>query len=222
MKRLIMTLLALVVTISTLNAQITEGHVSYKIDATTDNPDMQMAIGMMQGSTMDVYFKDKSTRSEMKTGTIMTVITITNETSDEALMLMSGMMGNKAIKTKVSEMTAKSEEMPQFEVELVNESKEILGYSCKKAILTDESGTETTFWYTQDFTVSTKGQNAFNDKIPGYPMQYEIIRNDMKMTMTVTAVEMKLDKKKAGDLFQMTIPEGYTEMTAEELKAMGM
>jgi hypothetical protein len=34
-------------------------------------------------------------------------------------------------------------------------------------------------------------------------------------------LEKKLDVKST-ELFDMTIPEGYTTMTAEELKAMGM
>lgn len=222
MKKLILLSLFTVVSCLGLFAQMTEGHVAYKIEASTDNPDMQMAIGMMQGSTMDIYFKDKVTRSEMKMGSMMTVTTITNETTKEVLMLMSGMIGNTAVKSNLTEYEDRREEQPQFEVTLVDETKEFLGYTCKKALLTTEDGLESVFWYTDDILVSKKGQSYLNEEIPGFPMQFEINNQGMKMTMTVTAIEEKLDKKKASTMFDMSIPSGYKEMTLEELSTMGM
>jgi GLPGLI family protein len=201
---------------------MTQGHISYKIDASTDNPDMQMAIGMMQGSTMDIYFKDKTTRSEMKMGSMMTVTTITDETSKDVLMLMSGMMGNIAVKSNLSEYEDSREEQPKFEVSFTDETKDFLGYTCKKAVLTSEDGLESVFWYTEEIMASKKGQSYLNEEIPGFPMQFELNNQGMKMSMTVTALEEKLEKKKSSSLFDMTIPAGYKEMTMEELGSMGM
>jgi len=202
-------------------AQLTEGHISYKIDMTSDDPDMQMAIGMMQGSTLEVYFKDKTTRAEMKMGAIMNITTISNETSGDVLMLMSGMIGQNAIKTTTSELEKENTEKPKYDVQLVDETKTIEGYSCKKAILTDEEGNESVFWYTEEIDISKKGQSYLNEDVPGFPMQYDLNNNGMKMTMTVSQLEKKLDKKSVS-LFEMAIPEGYKEMTMEDLKSMGM
>ncbi|MEY3437993.1 MAG: hypothetical protein RL265_578, partial [Bacteroidota bacterium] len=75
MKNFILTLfLALSVNYS-LKAQLTEGHFTYTIEASSENPDMQMVTGMMQGSTLDIHFKDKITRSEMKMGSMMNIVT---------------------------------------------------------------------------------------------------------------------------------------------------
>lgn len=138
-------------------AQITEGHVKYKIEVSTENPDMEMVVGMMQGSTLDIYFKEKMTRAEMKMGSMMNITTISDEKSGEILMLMSGMIGKKAISTSTEELQGETEvEKPTYEVELVDETKEIAGYSCKKAILTDEDGNENIFWYTEEIEVSKK------------------------------------------------------------------
>lgn len=205
-----------------LHAQMTEGHIAYKIDASTDNPDMQMAIGMMQGSTMEIFFKDKMTRSEMKMGSMMTVTTITNETSKDVLMLMGGMMGNMAVKSNLDEYEERKEEQPEFEITFTDETKDVTGYKCKKALMTSEDGFESVFWYTEEIMVSKKGQSYLNEEIPGFPMQFEINNQGMKMTMTVTSVEDKLDKKKSSSFFDMTIPSGYKEMTLEELGSMGM
>jgi GLPGLI family protein len=221
MKKIILSIVFLTSTVLSLVAQITEGHISYKIEMSSDNHEMAMAVGMMQGSTLDVFFKEKMTRSEMKMGTMMTMTTITDEKSGELLMLMGGMMGNNAIKTTTDEMTEIQPEKPKYDVVLSDETKTIENHVCKKATLTDEEGGETVFWYTEDISVSKKGQSYLNEDVPGFPMQFEINNGGMKMTMTVTTLEEKLDKKSTA-LFKMNIPEGYKEMTLDDLKKMGM
>ena len=215
--------LTLSICTSILFAQLKEGHIAYKIETTTDNPEMQMAVGMMQGSTMEVYFKDKFTRGEFKMGTMMTMTTVSNETTGDVLMLMSGMMGQTAIKSNSNE-TAKDtvlNKKPNVDVTLTNETKVIEGYNCKKALITDEEGTVSTFWYTDEISAAKKGQSYLSEDIPGFPMQFEMNKSGMKMTMTVTKVDTKLSGK-TSDLFNMTIPEGYTEMSLDQMKQMGM
>lgn len=204
-------------------AQLKEGHVAYKIETNTDNPDMQMAVGMMQGATMDVYFKDKSTRNEFKMGAMMTMTTISNDTSGDILMLMSGMMGQNAIKSKAEEIEKDNspEVKPKVDVSVTNETKVIEGYNCKKALVTDEDGNVSTFWFTEEIHAAKKGQSYLNQDVPGFPMQFETNNNGMKMTMTVTKVEEQLPKN-SKDLFSLNIPEGYKEMTMDQLKQMGM
>jgi hypothetical protein len=72
MKKLILFASVILLTISGWS-QVTEGHISYKIDLTSDNPDMQSALSMMQGSMLDIYFMGQSTRAEMKMGSMMNV-----------------------------------------------------------------------------------------------------------------------------------------------------
>ncbi len=222
MKKILLSLALIVGSISVNYAQITEGHVTYKIDISTENPDMEMVVGMMQGSTLDIYFKEKVTRAEMKMGSMMNMTTISDEKSGKILMLMSGMIGKKAISTSAEELEGDAaKEKPKYDVELVDETKEIAGYKCKKAILTDEEGNETVFWYTEEIEVSKKGQSYLNENVPGYPMQYEINNGGLVMGMTVTNISKELSKNDL-KLFEMKIPEGYTEMTMEELQQMGM
>ena len=218
MKSLFIALLTFVA--FTSSAQLTEGHVSYKIDCVSDNPDMQMAVSMLQGSTMEIYFYEGLTRSEMKMGTMMNIVTLTNEKTQDFLMLMSGMIGKNAILTTLDEINKEKGETPEMEITLVEETKEIMGYMCKKAVLTAEDGSESVFWYTPDIKVAAKGQSYLNEQVPGFPLEYEINNAGFKMVLTVTSIEKKI--KKAGDLFDFKIPEGYKKMTLEQLKGMGM
>lgn len=203
-------------------SQVTEGHIAYKIDMTSDNPDMQAAISMMQGSLLDVYFMGQSTRAEMKMGSMMNMTSITNERSGDVLMLMSGMIGFNAIKTSMKELEAQNVEKPKIEISLIGEKKEILGFICYKAILTDEQGYESTFWYTEEIVASKKGQNYLNDQVPGFPLEYDINTAGMKMTMIASSVSTSLKKKEKEELFTLDIPSGYKEMTLDDLKKMGM
>ncbi len=222
MKRILLTVVMFASFVATSMAQLNEGHASYKVDVSSDEAEMAMAVSMMQGTTLDIYFKDQSTRSEVNMGALMKIETIMDGESGNALMLMDGMIGKKAIKTTAEELEAKSEgtETPDFEVTLVDEQKKIAGYKCKKAILTDEDDNELIFWYTEDIKVNKKGQSYLNDQVPGFPMQYEINQNKMLMSFTVQEFNEKLEN--ADELFSQDIPDGYEEMTLEELRMMGM
>ena len=221
MKKFILTLLVAVTITFSLNAQLTEGHFTYTIEASSENPDMQMVTGMMQGSTLDIHFKDKITRSEMKMGSMMNIVTVSNENSGEILLLMSGMIGKNAILMTTEEVEALSEGKPEMNVELLDETKTIEGYLCKKAVLSDENGGESIFWYTEEIEISKVGQTYLNKEVPGFPMEYDLNNNGLKMTMTVSKFEKKLDKN-IKSLFDMNIPEGYKTLTLEELEKMGM
>lgn len=221
MKKLILIASVILLTVSGWS-QVTEGHISYKIDLTSDNPDMQSALSMMQGSLLDVYFMGPSTRAEMKMGSMMNVTSISNEKTGDVLMLMSGMVGFNAIKTTLTELKSQSQEEPKVEISLLDEKKEILGYVCKKAIITDEEGNESTFWYTEDILASKEGQNYLNDKVPGFPLEYDINNSGFKMTMIASSVVKSLKKNERNELFNFSIPEGYKEMTLDDLKKMGM
>lgn len=215
MKRIITSLLAVFAVLMNVNAQLTEGHVSYNVEFSSKQPEFQMYAGMMQGSRLDIYFTKGKSRTEMKVGTIMETVNIIENASEKMLTLMSGMIGKKAIEGTTKKEETK-EPAPKFDVELVNETKEIAGYKCKKAIVTDEQSSKYNFWYTEDIKMNSKGQKYFDEYgIPGFPMEMEFIQNDMNVRMVASSIE-KLPKK--NNLFSLDIPEGYQLTTQKELE----
>ena len=219
MKKTILSIALTILTFVSATAQLTEGHVQYNIDMSSDDPEMEMAVSMMQGSTLDLYFSEDKSRTEMSMGSMMKISTVTNVKSDEVLMLMSGMIGKKAVKSSLSELESEAGEKPEYEVELIDESKEIEGYTCKKAVLTDADDNEMTFWYTEEIAVNKKGQNYLNEDVPGFPMEFELNQNGLIMSMTVSLFKDSLEDD---SVFDIKIPEGYEEMSMEDLKSMGM
>lgn len=221
MKKILFSLAMVALSTLSLTAQVTEGNVKYAIDMSSTNPEMQMQLSMMQGSTFELFFQDDMTRSEMNMGSMMKIVTITNAKSEGALMLMSGMMGNTAVKMNAEDLKKETDETPDVDITFTDETKDIQGFKCKKAVITNDEGIESAIWYSEEIAVNKLGQNYLSKEVPGFPLEFELNQGEIKMTMTSTEFNKKLDKKKVKELFDTTIPEGYTEMTPEQLQGFG-
>lgn len=221
MKKVLLTALITLSFVSGTIAQLTSGQVTYEINVSAENDTDNQIVSMMNGSTLKIYFDKMGTRTELDMGFIMSMTTILNNESEEVMMLMSGMTGNKAIASTVSEM--KKEENKgnaDLKLDLKNETKTIAGYKCKKAILKDKEGGEVIYWYTKDIEMNTTAQNNMNSLIPGFAMEYEINNNGMNMKFSVSEVIRKLDKSPS-ELFSTKAPDGYEEISLEEFKSIG-
>ncbi|PCI08617.1 MAG: hypothetical protein COB73_06690 [Flavobacteriaceae bacterium] len=108
MKNLLFTLAVVCFSLNFTNAQSSEGHIKYDIDVSSDNPDMAMAVSMMNGAKMEVAFSGKKSFVMMNMGVIMTMKTVTDE-DGKVLLLIEGMMGKKAIKSSLEEAGAEVE-----------------------------------------------------------------------------------------------------------------
>lgn len=214
MKNLLLSLSVFFISTIATFAQLEKGHIKYSIEMTTDNPEMEMAVAMMQGSTMETYFTKNASRIVTNMGSFMTQTIISDLKEKKALMLMSGMMGKQAIRIDNLEETEEDTEAEEVDVQLIDESKEIAGYDCKKAIITDEDGMEMTYWYTEDIAFQKNPKK--NMELPGLALEFQTFQNDMTMTMTATEVNKKF--KETDDMFSLEIPEGYQETTLEELQ----
>lgn len=205
-------------------AQMKEGSIKYDMTFSSDDPEMSMAIMMMSGSTMSMYFKEDASRVEIAMGSMMNMVTVSDENDKKAMLLMSipMMSMNQGTIATLEEMEElKSDETSVPEVKLVKGKKKILGYKCKKAITVDESGNEATFWYTDKIEVNTKGQSYMNDKVPGLPLEYEINQNGMIVKLSAKEITESLTSEETSTLFKLEIPEGYDVKTLEEMMSMG-
>ena len=113
MKKITTILVVLLGMFNFVGAQNMEGHISYKVEVSSDNPEIQPMLGMMNGSTLDLYFSDMNSRSEMKMGSIANTTTIMDLKTKKMLTLTSGMMGKNAILGTIPEPdeTEKKEEL---------------------------------------------------------------------------------------------------------------
>lgn len=193
---------------------MSEGKITFEISyPDSDIPDEQMA---MMPTEMEMYIKDDKTRVEMTMGMGMSNVTIVDNKTKTATTLMD-MMGNKmAIKSSEEEYKKQRAQrgVEDYKIEKTNETKTIAGYACKKAVVTGKDGTFD-IYYAPDIVVKNSEWHSEYKGIDGFPMEYRINQGRMNMQMTAKKVAaQKVDDK----LF--TIPDGYKEMTQDEMKKM--
>ena len=200
-----------------------EATIKYEMNFESDDPEVQSQMGMMANSTMTMFMKGNLFRQETNMGNgLMITTTIVDGEAQEGVMLMDGMMGKIASTFNPEDRKEEAEEAdePEVEIEFTDETKEILGFTCKKAIIYDEEGNEMIYWYTEEIEQPENEGKYFKQQIPGMPMEFSITQP--QVTMTFKAVEYDDKVKKAKEKFDTSVPEGYTEKSMEEIKQMGV
>jgi len=191
-----------------------KGVVTYKI--TVEGSGVTEEMKTMMPKTMTMTIKGNKARSE-----IITIMGKTVSISDgdlkSAITLMD-MMGQKiAIQKTSEEIMNEIAESPEVKVEVTSETKDILGYICKKAIITNpEDDMELIIYFTEE--LGSKELNFDNPQfkdINGVMLEFEIPYEMVNMHFTAVNVE-----KKNVDDNEFTIPEGYELKTKEEMMKM--
>jgi len=138
-------------------------------------------------------------------------IVIMDMNTNEMLQLTDA-MGNKiAVKTDLQELKEK-QEAEDPELEFSDETKEILGYQCKK-VWYEKDGNEVIIYYTEELPNVNYDPNF--KTFEGFPLQIKTIMENMTIVQTVTEVSEEKGKK-----IKMKVPGDYKKMTLEEVLEM--
>lgn len=194
------------------------GTIVYNITYPEGSVDPQMAA--MMPKTMKIKIRDVNSRMEMNMGMGSTITLFNSETKTGATLM--DMMGQKmAMKITPEDIEKEIAENPQIAVVNVDETKEIAGYECKKAIIKikekdSDKETELVVYYTDELGSGGLNYNnpMFKD-IQGVMLEYTVKESRIEMTFTAISVE----KGKIAES-EFEIPEGYNLMTQEEFKSM--
>ncbi len=177
------------------------------------------AVQILDRSEMTLEFSAENTRTSVKMGTDMEMSTILNKDENKGLILMSGMLGEIAITTTYAELTKSSKEI-EPEIEFLEQTKEILGYECKKAKLRYANGAIATYWYTEEIQFSKNGIENMHVSLPGVPLEYKIDSEGSIMTFTANRIE-KTTEAEDSLPFSTLPPEGYKVLTFAEFEENG-
>jgi GLPGLI family protein len=191
-----------------------KGVITYKISISGSGVTDEMKN--MMPKTMTMSIKGNKARSEMVMMMGKTV-SITDGDTKETITLMD-MMGQKiAIKSTTDEINQELEKSPKNNVNITGETKDILGYTCKKAIITFEGeDTEIIVYYTDELGGSALNfDNPQFNGIDGVMLEFEMPNEQFNMQFVATSVE-----KTNVDDNAFTIPEGYQVKTKEEMQGM--
>ncbi|MBC8485691.1 MAG: hypothetical protein H8D45_06590 [Bacteroidetes bacterium] len=195
-----------------------KGIIVYNITYT--DGELDPTVLSMMPKTMKVLIKDHMSCSEMKMGMVNT-ITIYNSEEKKAITLID-LMGQKyAMQISPEDIEEEIEKSPEVGVEVTDETKEIAGYTCKKAIIKiKEKGTEEEkehyVYYTDELGSGAMNYNnpIFKD-IKGVMLEYAMVEDNVSMKFTAISV----DKKNISDK-EFEVSEGYRVVTKSEFESM--
>ena len=131
-------------------------------------------------------------------------------------------MGQKfSIKTSAQEIQDEITKAPETQIIYTDETKEIVGYVCKKVIIKfkekdSDTETEVIAYLADDF--SNEGvyfDNPVFNGIDGILLEFEINSDEINMKFIATSVNKKNIPEK-----EFTVPEDFKETTKDELREM--
>ena len=215
MKKIVLLFLVLMSMNVFAQQEMKEGVMTMKMTMSSENEQAKAAFAMIGDIAVTTYFKDSKTRSEQSNQMTGDQISIVDQKSSTSLMLMSNpMMGKKYMK---QDLKKSDDELKNVSVTANGETKTILSYSCKGYdIVTKQNGQEIKMkMYVTDKILAQEQYSAMlGGKLKGFPMYMIVTVNQPgmgKMDIIMEVTELKSEKVDDAK-FDMTIPEGYTEM----------
>jgi hypothetical protein len=192
-----------------------DGVITYKVSY----PDSKLTEAQlnMAPKVMTVSVKGSKARTEMNIGGGLMIEILDYMTKSKIALI--NMMGQKfAIKQTKQELDKENADQPKGTVNVTNETKSIVGYTCKKAIVTsEEDGVKTTFevWFTEELGGKDSNfDNPLYKDINGVMLEFTLKTPQAAMKFTATSIEKKTLSAK-----DFEIPADYTLTTQEELKS---
>jgi len=193
--------------------EIKEGVLTTKVTMSSDNEQANASFAMIGDISATTHFKGGKARTEQSSQMIGSTTSIVDQDAGKMLMLMDNMMGKKYLEqdTKKSE-----EELKDVTVTANGESKTVAGYDCKGYdIVTKVNGQEMKMkmFVTDKIMAQEQYTAMLGGKLKGFPLNMVVSVNQGGMAMDITMEVTKVSAESVDDSkFDMTIPEGYTEM----------
>lgn len=151
------------------------------------------------------------------TSEAFTQIKINNLQSRSSVTLMEFGKEKYSVSKTAEQIATSIAEMGQPEIKFTNETKEILGYTCKKAVAisTNIFGEEIIkeIYYTEEFQGLPLNFDTPYEKIPGIMLEYEIQIKNLNVKY-----EAKSIRKRNISARQFKTPKEYTPIGFDELK----
>jgi len=188
-----------------------KGIITYDI---TYSGDIDAATLAMQPKDMIVKILDNKSKQEVGGSYII------NDGDTKTSFILLDIVGKKyALKSTKEDVEKKLQESPAPVIKYIDgETKEIAGYTCKKAeyIETDEeTGEEVVvpFFYTDEIGSEDMNYGGQFHGLKGWPLEYELTMADFSIKYTARTINKKA-KVSAKDFL---IPEDYQITTREKL-----
>lgn len=188
-------------------SQVAEGYIQYNIDvkALDSNISTKQNAALLRDSKMEIYFAEGRNRIDFKMGDLYTTSIRINKSMNMALTLNTSMMGKYASLNHADEIQY-NEPDSSATVQLLDETKMILGFECKKAIVITGNN-KTTYWYTNEIDAKDIDKSIVTPLVPGFPMEFSSTENGMLMIFKASNYKDTIEDK--AETFSTLPPPGY-------------
>jgi hypothetical protein len=194
--------------------KITEGKITSTQTMSSDNKQVQAQFDMMGEMKTTTFFKNKSSRSELKNPMSGDITTIINADKNERLMLMNNPALGKMYTLEKNVINEEKEK--DITIVKGDKVKTVLGYECKQYTLTiKKDGAEVAMemYITEAIPVASQETSGYGSQLKGYPLFMTIKMNQMGTNIFVTTEVTEIEKQTvSADMFDTTPPEGYKNM----------
>lgn len=191
-----------------------EGVIEYKVTY----PKMDKTNFMLDfmPKEMRMYFKDNKyiTTITAGMGTFKTEF-VCDQAANEFFQLVKLINKKYVLKLTGEEIPKTLESLPEYQIEFTDEYKEILGYTCKKAIVTinNESNDAFSVYYTNEINIENPNWCNQFAPIKGVMLEYQYDKYDI--CMRFEAKKITYEKVK-DNVFE--IPSEYKVVTFDEME----
>lgn len=204
MKTKLAFLIALLITGSSLLAQkkFSEGTINYDIVINTGTEKPQ-AADFLDGATSTVYLKGNKSRTEM-VSSLGTQATVIDGSKNTIVVLKEYGDQRYLIELTPADWKDANKRYEGVSFSFLDETKTILGYTCKKALGKLADGTTFSVWYAPDLVPENREFQSANKSLPGLAMEYEASMGKLNVTYTVSKISLspvpasKFDLPKSG------------------------
>ena len=194
--------------------RISEGIIDYEVSYPSISPD-DMLAGLMP-SAMSMKFKNNRFNAELSAGMGMFKTNFISN-SNEHNLINSVKLINKKYATKLDKeaVSKMNEKYSHFYISKLDETKEIAGYKCKKALVVFDDVANESFYvyYTDEINIKDPNwSNIFKD-ISGVLLEYQMERYGIMMKFTAKSVT----KAKVEDS-EFQLSSDYENLTLADLE----
>jgi GLPGLI family protein len=196
---------------------ISEGIIEYEITYPETSQDNVMLA--LLPKTMTLKFKKDKIAIDFTGGMGMFKATFISDLNEKNLIHMVKILNKKYAISFNQDEIHQSEEFPEMEIKFTNETRDIAGYQCKRAIITFPSDEHTSFdiWFTEDINLTTPNWSTPYKEVNGVLMEYQMKRYDVEMRFTAKNVE-KADIDDA----EFTRPDDYKIISKKDMDELFM
>lgn len=221
MKQIInLIIIALIPTLLASTCEETGGTVDQGIityDISYPRPIEDKWMEKLMPSEMEMQFKNNQINTELTFGLGMIKIGFISNTKDKQLHELLKFMRNRNVSHRgteqVNDLLGK---IPNHTIELLPDTKSIVGFLCNRAQVKVESPTEPytyDLWYTNEIKVKDPNWCTPFKDIPGVLMEYRVER--FNVVMHFTAVEVQQTEIQDSEFL---VPTKYKEISIEAME----